>query len=156
MARFYGGFHANGDIWTLRLDGERKQQPFLQTSFSEYDAQFSPDGRWISFHAADFETRGAYVAPFREDTTLEEKDWIAVDGSGEQPRWSPDSKKIVSLLRNSIKQRLVSDVPIGAVMSRSLVMTSRIFRFRPFSNLRSLWVRIPTIFLPSTMTSIAE
>ena len=37
------------DIYLLPLKGERKPQPFVVTSFDEWGAKFSPNGRWIAY-----------------------------------------------------------------------------------------------------------
>ena len=39
------------DIWILSMSGRREQRPFLQSPFSEGQAQFSPDGRWLAFQS---------------------------------------------------------------------------------------------------------
>ncbi len=35
------------DLWLVPLFGDRKPAPFVQTEFSERQARFSPDGKWI-------------------------------------------------------------------------------------------------------------
>ena len=37
------------DLWLLPLSGDRRPKPFVVTSFGEYGAQFSPDGRWVAY-----------------------------------------------------------------------------------------------------------
>jgi len=37
------------DIWLVETDGDRKPYPYLQTRFSEAEAQISPDGRWMAY-----------------------------------------------------------------------------------------------------------
>ena len=39
----------NLDIWILPLTGDRKPYPFLKTSFTEANAVFSPDGKWLAY-----------------------------------------------------------------------------------------------------------
>lgn len=41
------------DIWTLPLDGGGDPSVFLATPAPTFDAQFSPDGRWIAYTSAD-------------------------------------------------------------------------------------------------------
>jgi Tol biopolymer transport system component len=59
------------DIMILPLDGDSetgwkpgKPYPFLATTTSEFDAQFSPDGRWVAYTSAEAGTPDVYVRPF--------------------------------------------------------------------------------------------
>lgn len=58
-----GGTTGN-DLWILPLAGDRKPFPFLQTSFNERQARFSPDGRWIAYDSNESGQNQVYVAPF--------------------------------------------------------------------------------------------
>jgi hypothetical protein len=63
--------------------------------------RFSPDGRWVVFHAVSGPVnRTIYVARLREGTPLDKKDWMAVtDGStlDREPVWGPDGRLIYFL-----------------------------------------------------------
>lgn len=48
----------------LRLAGERKAQPFLQTQSDESAPMFSPDGRWLSYQSYESGREEIYVRPF--------------------------------------------------------------------------------------------
>jgi Tol biopolymer transport system component/DNA-binding winged helix-turn-helix (wHTH) protein len=93
----YSAMSATGgwDIWALPLALERpgaapRPQPFLRTPYSEQQAQFSPDGRWVSY-VSDESGRGeVYVARF-PDTGGKRR--VSVAG-GSQPRWRKDGKEI--------------------------------------------------------------
>ena len=37
------------DLWVLPLKGDRKPLSYLVTQFSETEAEFSPDGKWVAF-----------------------------------------------------------------------------------------------------------
>jgi len=86
-------------VFLLNLDSRKRFQLLSHPQWDLWGPSFSPDGRWISFFVTlGSEPHGAYVAPFREDKTLEEKDWVAVaDGSAQQPRWSPDGNLLYFL-----------------------------------------------------------
>src|SRR5688572_10570675 len=49
----------------LPLVGERKPIPFLQTQFSETQAQFSPDGRWVAYASDESGQPEVYVQSFQ-------------------------------------------------------------------------------------------
>jgi Tol biopolymer transport system component len=51
-------------LWILLVDGERKPAPITQTEFIETQAQFSPDGRWISYTSNESGRNEIYVRPF--------------------------------------------------------------------------------------------
>jgi len=52
------------DIWVLPTEGEGEPQLFLQTSFNETQAKFSPDGRWIAYTSDESGQYEVYVRPF--------------------------------------------------------------------------------------------
>jgi serine/threonine-protein kinase len=52
------------DLGVLPLEGERKPQPFLQTSFNERGPQVSPDGRWVAYSSDESGRYEVYVRPF--------------------------------------------------------------------------------------------
>jgi Tol biopolymer transport system component len=85
------GGETGADIWALPLTGERKPRPLVVTNALEGNAQFSPDGRWLSYCAgASGESDHVYVEPFpltgartRLSTT-----------NGSSPKWSADGRHI--------------------------------------------------------------
>jgi Tol biopolymer transport system component len=64
----YDNFDPQGetsrDIFIVPLAGEAEPRPFLQTEFNEYEARFSPDGRWILYTSEESGRAEIYVAPF--------------------------------------------------------------------------------------------
>ncbi len=59
-----------------------------------YSPRFSPDGRWVAFHAVTGpSTRRIFVIPYRDAAPVPESEWIpATDGSAldRDVCWSPD------------------------------------------------------------------
>jgi hypothetical protein len=41
------------DLWVLPMQGERKPEPFLATDYTETEAAFSPDGRFVAYVSDD-------------------------------------------------------------------------------------------------------
>jgi eukaryotic-like serine/threonine-protein kinase len=80
------------DIWILPLFGERKAYAFLQTPFDEFDAQFSPDGRWLAYVSDESGTTQVYVAPFPGPGGK----WQLSKSGGTEPRWRADAKSSTS------------------------------------------------------------
>jgi len=81
------------DVWVLPVSGDRKPFPFLRTQFSEEQAQFSPDGKWIAYASDETGRPEVYVQSFPAAGV---KLRISNNG-GTQPRWRGDGKEIFYL-----------------------------------------------------------
>ena len=91
-----------GDLWLLRTDGgkgERKLIPFLTTPAREYDAQFSPDGRWIAYVSEESGPRHVYVAGYSRDAPEKgpTSKWQISTTNGTLPRWRADGRELFYL-----------------------------------------------------------
>src|SRR5438552_1323709 len=53
-----------GDMWAVRVEGEPKPFPIVESGFDERDKQFSPDGKWIAFQANESGRWQIYQQPF--------------------------------------------------------------------------------------------
>ena len=80
-------------LWTLPLAGERKPAPYLQTSFNETHARFSPDGRFVAYTANESGRDEVYVQTFPAGGG---KWQISTDG-GDQAQWRADGKELFFL-----------------------------------------------------------
>ena len=93
------------DLWTLTLNEEGEPgEPglFLQTPFSERNAAFSPDGRWIAYMSDESGIFEVYVRPY----PVRPGKWQVSSGAGFHPRWSrkggeifykPSSERLMSV-----------------------------------------------------------
>ncbi|HJZ77777.1 MAG TPA: protein kinase [Vicinamibacterales bacterium] len=52
------------DIWLVPMKGDPKPVPFLATPANESSAEFSPDGRWISYVSDESGREELYVVPY--------------------------------------------------------------------------------------------
>ena len=77
----------------LPLSGERKPYPFLQAPFSQLEAQFSPDGKWLAYFSLESGRPEVYVAPFPGSGGK----WLVSTEGGTWPRWRRDGKEILYL-----------------------------------------------------------
>jgi Tol biopolymer transport system component len=86
------------DIWVLPLEGDKKPFPFLITDFSEDDAHFSPDGRWVAYTSDESGQREVYVRSFSMNparTAVEAGGkWHISAGSGAWPHWRNDGREL--------------------------------------------------------------
>ncbi|MGD9345423.1 MAG: hypothetical protein PVH84_06140, partial [Candidatus Aminicenantes bacterium] len=76
------------DIFIVRIDGDRKPEPFLNSRFNEIQPLFSPDGRWIAYVTDESGRDEVYVRPYPGPGDLIP---ISTDG-GMEPVWNPDGK----------------------------------------------------------------
>ena len=75
------------DIWTLPIDGDGKPSAWLETPFTETDARFSPDGRYVAVVSDETGRPELYVTPF--------------PGPGEKTRVSTGGARLVRWPRRS-------------------------------------------------------
>ena len=78
------------DIWVLKLAGERRAQPFLQTSSNESAPAFSPDGRWLAYQSDESGRQEIYVRPFPGPG---EKWQVSTEG-GTEPAWARNGREL--------------------------------------------------------------
>jgi dipeptidyl aminopeptidase/acylaminoacyl peptidase len=94
--RFLAYEQSPGDLWILPLQGDRKPFVFLKTDFQEFEARFSPDGRWVAYQADASERFEVYVRPF-SGTASQPADGgpsqVSSDG-GISPQWSADGREL--------------------------------------------------------------
>ena len=81
------------DIWILPLQGEHKPFPYLETPFSEINARFSPDGRWMAYQSNETGRAEIYVTRFPDPTG---KIQVSSTG-GAQPVWGRDGRNLYFL-----------------------------------------------------------
>jgi Tol biopolymer transport system component len=78
------------DIWLLPLSGDHHATPLLHSEFSEEQAQFSPDGRWLSYTSDESGRSEVYVQDF---PSLSGKWRISSSGGGDA-RWRADGREL--------------------------------------------------------------
>jgi dipeptidyl aminopeptidase/acylaminoacyl peptidase len=78
------------DLWIFPLTGGGKATPFLETPFSESEARFAPDGRWLTYTSDESGRREVYVTSFPG----REGKWQISNGGGAAPRWRRDGREI--------------------------------------------------------------
>lgn len=85
MQRTRGGTF---DLWMLPLVGDRTPSPLFQTPFTERNARFSADGRFLAYLSDESSSFEVFVSPFslygREGTRVERRRDVAAV----EPRWS--------------------------------------------------------------------
>ena len=85
----------SSDLWVVGLaEGGAKAAsdpvPFQQTEFSDGDARFSPDGRWLAYFSNETGRGEVYVRPFPGPGGK----WQISTESGDYPCWRRDGKEL--------------------------------------------------------------
>ena len=96
------------DLWLLPAEGDREPLVYLRSDFDAFQAQFSPDGRWIAYTSNESGEYQVYVQPF---PMREEKRQISTSG-GAQPQWRRDGTELFYLARDGTLMAV--DVKSGA------------------------------------------
>ena len=86
------------DIWVLPMVGDRKPFPFLNTTFDESMARFSPDARWVAYTSNESGQSEVYVRAFSLNAggnavELGGKYPIS-NGLGSGPHWRADGREL--------------------------------------------------------------
>ncbi|HET7348754.1 MAG TPA: protein kinase [Acidobacteriaceae bacterium] len=84
---------------------DRKPFPVVQTSATEDQGQFSPDGHWLAYTSNQSGQAEVYVIPFPPSPGAQ---WLISRGGGAQPRWRPDGKELFYISADS--QMMAVDV----------------------------------------------
>jgi len=107
------------DVWVLPLQGDHTPHPYLATPYSESDAHFSPDGKWVAYTSDESGRPEVYVQRFPDPG---DKVQISTLGGG-SPRWSPDGHELYFL---SINRQLTA-VPISLTNPLHVGLPTRLF-----------------------------
>lgn len=95
------------DLWLLPLLENGKPTPLIRTPSNEFQAQISPDGKWLAYASDETGSLEIYVDTF---PTPERRRQISTNG-GSEPQWRGDGRELFYL---STDGKLMSvDVRIG-------------------------------------------
>jgi Tol biopolymer transport system component len=78
------------DVWAVEIDGERKPIAVANTTFNERDAQFSPDGRWVTYTSDESGRDEIYAQRFPDRSGRVQ---ISNAGGG-MVRWRRDGREM--------------------------------------------------------------
>ena len=79
------------DLWVLPLGtGNVKPYTFVQTTFDEMAAEFSPNGQWVAYQSNASGRMEVYVIPFGHPGGPQQ---VSSNGGG-QARWARDGKEL--------------------------------------------------------------
>ncbi len=78
------------DLWILPVEGDRTPRPLLETPFSEFHPELSPDGRWLAYASNESGRNEVFVQPFPGPGGK----WQISNGEGTEPHWSGDGREL--------------------------------------------------------------
>jgi Tol biopolymer transport system component len=79
------------DLWTAELSALDRPRPIgTGGAFTERQGRFSPDGRWIAYHANETGRYEVYVQPFPPTGAR----WQVTTSGGAGPQWTADGKRL--------------------------------------------------------------
>ena len=93
--------YRQADLWLLPMQGDPKPAAYLQSPFGEYNAQFSPDGRWMAYTSDESGREEVYV----QAVPATGAKWPISTAGGSRARWRRDGKELFYL---ALDQRLMS------------------------------------------------
>jgi eukaryotic-like serine/threonine-protein kinase len=85
-------FAKGNELWSVSPP-DRVAKPLMQAKWTVRNAQFSPDGRWISYASNETGSMEIYVSAFPGGNGK----WQVSNGGGQEPRWRKDGKELFYL-----------------------------------------------------------
>ncbi|HZI94085.1 MAG TPA: protein kinase [Patescibacteria group bacterium] len=92
----HGSGLSNTDLWIYSFE-TKKAEPWLESPFSERQARFSPDGRWIAYGSNESGRAEVYVRGFMPAGGK----WRISSEGGGSPIWRSDGKELFFIASNS-------------------------------------------------------
>ena len=79
------------DIAVIALETPRGTTPLVQSTFTEYNPEVSPNGRWLAFESNESGQFEVYVRPFPDVASGR---WQISTGGGRQPLWARSGREL--------------------------------------------------------------
>jgi Tol biopolymer transport system component len=80
------------DILTVRIDGDGRPKPLLNSIGPEGASTISPNGRWIAYRSNETGASRIHVRPYPEVSRSRR---VVSDGPGDDPLWGPDGHELL-------------------------------------------------------------
>lgn len=85
------------DIWAMRLEGDRRPFPVVQTPAVDANPALSPDGQWLAYETSQSGRPEVIVMRFpvsAGEATAAAPRWQVSTQGGSRPRWSGDGRTV--------------------------------------------------------------
>ena len=126
---------SRADVWVLPLAPPAKPFPLIQRNFDQEQAQFSPDGRWVSYVSNESGISEVLLQRFvaLSDDPSRDAQTVAVSaGGGTAPRWRADGGELYflgpddSVMAVDVQERATMVVGTAACALPHCRLTSRL------------------------------
>jgi len=107
----FDGFDADRvqrNVWLLPIDGERKPKLIVGGPALKYYATLSPDGRFIAYTSTEGGLPSVFVRPYPSGDAR----WQISSPQGEEPRWSPDGRRLFYRWAGAIHAVRIDTAPV--------------------------------------------
>ena len=113
------------DLGLLALEGQRRAEPLVQTTFNEVHADISPDGSWLAYQSDESGQAEIYVRPFRAADGGRRQ---ISSGGGNQPLWARSGRELFYLaLDGRLMNVSVKTSPGFAASEGTTVLAARYY-----------------------------
>jgi len=120
----------SGDILAFSPEGERKPKPILVTSFDEYNADISPDGRWMAYVSNESGSEEVYVQAFPGPGGK----WQISTGGGADPHWSSDGRALFFRWNSGVASVQVNLSPTFSASVPKTLFPMNLGGYRPMTS----------------------
>jgi Tol biopolymer transport system component len=97
------------DVWVLPLNGKEKPWSLVRSEGLDWQAQFSPDGKWVAYASDETGPSEIFVRPFRGGPAIR----VSTAG-GRVPTWSADGREL--LFSTPSGQVMLADIRVNGPM----------------------------------------
>ena len=118
----FNRFAGSADIWYLRRkdSGGYEEVPFLvNPGTSQFDANFSPDGRYAAYESNQSGRSEVYIRQFPQGGGP----WQVSTNGGQQPRWRRDGKELYYVEWRDLWAVEVTTSPAFSIGARKRLFT---------------------------------
>ena len=84
----------SSDLWLLAPKGDRKAFPLAETEFSEANARFSPDSRWVTYTSNETGRFEVYVQSVPVNASAPRAKWRVSSNGGSEPKGNRNGREL--------------------------------------------------------------
>jgi Tol biopolymer transport system component len=111
---------SEANVESIPLAGEKKLHPLIVSSYDEWMASVSPDGRWLAYASNQ---SGQYEIYLQQYPSLSGKWQVSIEG-GYQPKWTPDSKTLYYYFNGNVFAATLSGTDPMSISAPKKVLTN--------------------------------
>jgi eukaryotic-like serine/threonine-protein kinase len=111
---------SEANVESIPLVGEKKLHPLVATSYDEWMAAVSPDGRWLAYASNQ---SGLYEVYLQQYPSLSGKWQVSIEG-GYQPKWAPDSKTLYYYFNGNVYTATLSGTDPVTISAPQKILTN--------------------------------